>query len=128
MWSSVTQFPDDLAVFCRGGFPSPSRASFELLTHHARWARRPIFFVGDLDPLDLTIFAALLSGGADLRPSPGTVPIRYLGEREHLVVVKRVLPTLDQLIGPECLALLESGRKLELEGAGHSPPHLCRMQ
>ncbi|HZN91064.1 MAG TPA: hypothetical protein VFB81_00095 [Myxococcales bacterium] len=47
-------------------------------------------------------------------------------EREHFAVVKRVLPALDRLIGPECLALLESGRKLELEGAGH--PGLYRKR
>src|SRR5262249_26105692 len=40
-------------------------------------------------------------------------------EQEHFRVVKRILPDLDRLIGSECLALLESGRKLELEGAVH---------
>src|SRR5262245_21543351 len=50
VWAGATHLPDDLAVFCQGGFPS--RAACDLLARHARWARRPIFFVGDLDPLD----------------------------------------------------------------------------
>src|SRR5262249_29199823 len=52
VWSSEAPLPDDLAVFRQGGLPS--RASCDLLAHLARYAGRPIFFVGDLDPLDLT--------------------------------------------------------------------------
>src|SRR4051812_11957096 len=147
VWSSTMPFPDDLAVFCQAGLPS--RATCNLLAHHVKWAGRPIYFIGDLDPLDLTIFTALRSGGPELRSRPSAVPVRYLGindrwlqlcrknlrptikgleaitikmgatEREHFDVMQRVLPALDRLIGPECLAILQSGRKLELEGAGH---------
>jgi hypothetical protein len=130
-----TSFPDDVAVFNQSRFPSP--ATCELLVQLSRWARKPIWFVGDLDPLDLTKFWSIRN----------LVPIRYLGiddrwlqlcrkhlqiqpglnaitikmgdtEREHFEVVKQLLPSLDRLIGPGCLDLLESGRKLELEGAG----------
>jgi hypothetical protein len=39
-------------------------------------------------------------------------------EREHFTVVTHLVPDLKRLIGPKCFALLQSGRKLELEGAG----------
>lgn len=147
IWSNATTLPDDLAMFWQWGFPS--RASCDLLVRHAQEVGRPIYFIGDLDPLDLTRFADLRSRG---------VPVRYLGiddrwlrlcrehvrsfgkgpdahrgmrgitiemddtEREHFTVVTRLVPDVKRLIGSECFAFLQSGWKLELEGASH-PGH-----
>jgi hypothetical protein len=137
--SNATSLPDDLAIFWQSTFAS--RTSCNVLIRYAREVRKPIFFVGDLDPIGLTQFADLRSRG---------VPIRYLGiddrwlrlcreyvrplgthkglnsisipmddtEREHFTVVTHLVPDLKRLIGPKCFALLQSGRKLELEGAG----------
>ncbi|MBX9789041.1 MAG: hypothetical protein K2Y37_09020 [Pirellulales bacterium] len=93
---------------------------------------RKLLFLGDLDPPDLMIFAWLRSR---LRPAK----VRFLGisdellkriearptERNTIVltptelaareVLPSVLPDLQQLIGPTCVTLLASGRKLELE-------------
>lgn len=139
IWSHATPLPGDLAVFWQSTFAS--RASCDLLVRYAREVGKPIFFVGDLDPIGLTQFADLRSRG---------VPVRYLGiddrwlrlcreyvrplgstkglntisipmddtEREHFTMVTRLVPDLKRLIGPECFAFLQSGRKLELEGAG----------
>lgn len=135
---SFTDLPADLAMFWQSWFPS--RQSCDFLIRYAREVGRPIFFVGDLDPIGLTRFADLRSRG---------VPVKYLGiddrwlqlcrkhvrplgstkgEKsistpldedglEHLALVNRLLPDLEKLIGPESSAFLQSGRRLELEGA-----------
>lgn len=148
MWSAVGRLPDEVALCCQEGIPSWTYC--EALKQHSEWLKLPLLFVGDLDPLDLTIFATLVCGNPELRPSPSTAPsVRYLGindswlklcrtnlsrqhrelrtvtiemrkaEREHYEVVKRIFPRLEQLVGAECFRLLESGQKLELEGAAN---------
>lgn len=148
MWSAASHFPDDVAVCCQEGIPS--RTYCKALKQHSEWLKLPLLFVGDLDPLDLTIFATLICGNPELRPSPSTAPsVGYLGindpwlelcrsnlsrqhrelrtvtieirkaEQEHYEIVKRIFPRLERLVGAECFRLLESGQKLELEGAAN---------
>jgi hypothetical protein len=94
--------------------------------------RRSLYFLGDMDPVDLLVFAWL---DASFRPKQVT----YLGisdallektkiripkswtiqcsasELEAFTVVKRIVPEPHRLIGRKCMALLEQGKKLELE-------------
>lgn len=138
-WSNATELPDDLAMFWQWGFPS--RVSCDLLIRYAREVGRPIYFISDLDPLGMTRFADLRSRGVPVRYLG--IDDRWLRlcrqyvrpfgtlkgldsislpmddtEREHFAVVTRLVPNVERLIGPECFAFLQSGRKLELEGAG----------
>jgi hypothetical protein len=136
-WVMDEVFPAGWVALSRYGLPTPEYLD-EIGLHRARH-RLPLLFVGDLDPLDLTTFALL-------RGSHAKPPVVYAGiddrwlalcernavrkhaleealltmgtlEREHLSIARDLLPDLEDLIGPRCLALLESGKKLELEGA-----------
>ncbi len=93
---------------------------------------RKLLFLGDLDPPDLMIFAWLRSR---FRPAR----VRFLGISDDLLkrigarpterntialtptelaawqMLPSVMPDLQKLIGPSCVTLLASGRKLELE-------------
>lgn len=103
----------------------------------AAWIRdvtsqRSLVFVGDMDPGDLMIYASLR-----LRLPPKKV--RHLGvndalldslqldlplsykmtlsdsERDSLGLLREVFPDLSAVVGVNCAALLELGRKIELE-------------
>ncbi len=97
--------------------------------------RRPLMFLGDLDPVDLLVFAWLR---AKLRSTPvvhlglNDVLLKALGrlslsrlsiplapsEQESLPFLKETLPDLSAMIGPTCAKLLERGRKVELDIIG----------
>ncbi len=104
----------------------PGKRSLASIFRIARFLNCPLFFVGDLDPGDLTIHAALRCGSPDLVRSkqPG-LPIRYLGiggsrfrrlrdrvpknrwismdnaERSHFELIQHVYPRLDKMIGSQ---------------------------
>jgi hypothetical protein len=69
----------------------PSARLCELLRSHAETTRLPLRFVGDLDPLDLTVYAALMTGGAPLRGRRrAPVPVVYVGiDDEWLALCER---------------------------------------
>jgi hypothetical protein len=96
-------------------------------------------FVGDLDPLDLTVYLTLAS-----RLKKHGVTVRHVGvngawverarkhlatpwklptipmsgpERKHYALLKSFRFDWEAVIGAEAVALLDSGEKLELEGA-----------
>lgn len=145
LWS-LRAFPPDWLMITRYGIPT--RESLDCVHHLASGFRLPVLFVGDLDPLDLTIFAILRSGDPGLSPkSRRRLDIRYGGindawlelatryrkpscelstivmsrsEREHSELLERLLPDLENLIGPRSRAILGSGRKVEMEVA-YSP-------
>lgn len=120
--------PVDISMMGRYGLPS--RADVE-------WIRRVVgisvlYFLGDMDPVDLLIFAWLR---AMLRPRPiahygvndlllarlqVVVPETFTielstSERNALPLVEHVIPDLNEVAGPECKALLLAGRKIEVE-------------
>lgn len=104
-----------------------------------------VSFIGDLDPMDLTVFCVLRAGRPDLVASlDSAVPVRYLGiddhwlgecekhakrgldfcilkmskiEVEHLEVLTSQGFDVGSIAGKNCAMLLDSGHKLELEGA-----------
>lgn len=134
--------PADVAILWRFG---------PLSGHHRALVRAvvqaldaPLYFIGDLDPLDLVTYASLVEPGGS--SATGT---RYLGisdswvgrceadlvsqgksidtlsirmeaeERDGFERLKAVLAGWDSLIGPRAASMLESGIKLELEGASN---------
>ena len=131
----------------------PSADSLAVIRAHVRGLRYPFLFVGDLDPLDLTVFAILRSGDVSLGGRAGRgLPVEYLGvddrllalseahllqgytverlafemwelEREHFRLVRELLPDLEALVGPRCLGLLESGKMLDLAALANMAFH-----
>ena len=140
-WMLGHQFPRHWVALVRYGPPPPSYLA-EIRTFAQKLAL-PLLFVGELDPIDLTVYLMLLRGDVNLAAKRTRgIPVRYLGvsdrwlamrrskdvsipgslgmerlEREHLRLVMKALPELKQLVGERCFALLEAGHKLELEGA-----------
>jgi len=144
-WIEAETFPPDWRALCRYGIPAAPYV--DLLRTLIREAGCELWFVGDLDPHDLSTFATLRNGNAFLEGRPGEgLPVRYLGindpwlqlcvehlgpgfsldglsvqmgelEREHFGLVEEMLPDLLQLVGPTCLELLRRGRTLAFEAA-----------
>lgn len=139
--------PKDVVALVHYGIPTPLH-----LDMIREWIERVggcIHFIGDLDPMDLMVFAALRSADPSLRAvNRQRIEICYAGinddwlelcrrrtrrglardpgaivmpaiEREHLEIVDELLSDLEALIGSRCLELLTSGYKLELEGASN---------
>ncbi len=93
---------------------------------------REILFLGDMDPPDLMIFAwlrarlhpkrvthlgisdAYLAAADCIVSDSFTIPLST-SEQRSLVVLKKVLPDLRKILGPECHGLLAKHRKVELE-------------
>ena len=100
-----------------------------------------LVFLGDMDPVDLMVFAWLKArlkhasltylGISDgyLSQLGVVVPEAFIMscapcERSSLTLLGSVLPDFRELIGPVCAALLDDGRKIELEAvvSSLSPP------
>jgi len=113
----------------RYGLPDDSDLSWirKLIAHHS------LLFLGDMDPVDLLVFAwfraslhpqdivhlgindaflrTLQIGSTETLLSPCTA-----AERSSLDLLKEVFPDLEATIGTKCMASLERGEKLELDG------------
>lgn len=91
-----------------------------------------LMFIGDMDPGDLMIFAWLRAhlghaqvihlGISDsyLNHLGVELPQSYImscsaSEQKSLPLLGTVLPDFRDIVGPDCAALLEDGRKIELE-------------
>lgn len=119
--------PEHFSVVGRAGLPNPWDAAWL-----AEWiGERPACFLGDLDPVDLLVYAWLrrrvdgalnFVGISDhllfrmgLRCSDVPSLECSPAEKKALPLVKRMVGEASDRIGPDCLKLLESGRKIELE-------------
>ncbi len=136
------QIPPDVAVLQRYGPLSEShkRLLEQVIDHLAA----PLFFVGDLDPMDLTTYATLISGNRDasklsktkylgvgdewIKLCEGDAPGRPLsvccieldtGERRALDRLQKLAIDWRKVVGKRSMKLLTSGMKLELEGASN---------
>jgi hypothetical protein len=113
-----------------GRYGLPGEADLRWI--HKVIGRHPLLFLGDMDPVDLMVFAWLR---AVLRPRPVT----YLGvnddflkalelpstgsssipcapsERASIALLKRVFPDLTEKVGHKCAEMLERGEKVELD-------------
>jgi len=133
----------------------PDLRSLVSIAKIIRSLKCPVFFVGDLDPGDLTIYAALRCGSPDLaRSLRGGLPIRYFGiggsrfrrirdrtpknywipmdeaERLHFDLIRRLYPSLEAMIGTQEMSFLLTGKKLEIEAVAVAPggvPGLIRL-
>jgi hypothetical protein len=129
--------PDDpLVLYGSGGLPTAAVCRHVAAT--AKHFRIPVFFLGDLDPGDLTVLLALRHGNPELR-SAQTTTVHHLGigaewlrlsrrhvrgalidltpaERDHLRLIRDIAPELEAELGAEPMRVLERGQKLELEG------------
>ncbi len=128
----LPDLPTDVTLLSRYGLPAPSDVA--LIGRLAD--QLTIGFLGDLDPVDLLIFAWLqaqfaprqvrLLGIRDrllscLSPQEQSQCLIRLDESEieALPLLKEALPDLLKLIGPESYRLLMSQQKIELEGLVH---------
>lgn len=141
--ASQLWLPTTWLVLERRGFPG--RAYLQRVAEIHASARVPICFIGDLDPLDLSSFLALRTLEQDFVGEKLALPVTWGGisdpwlrlcrqymrpgrlalptldmsplEQEHWQVLSQVAPELRAMIGPECAALLDSGKTLAVEGA-----------
>ncbi|HEX6737565.1 MAG TPA: hypothetical protein VF310_04820 [Vicinamibacteria bacterium] len=140
---SEARFPEDVAIVWRSG--PLGGAHRALVRAVASTLAAPMWFIGDLDPLDLVTFATMAEPGASPLPTAS-----YLGvdspwldrcdqdirsqrarsiqavcvplgddERHGLERLQQLPIDWAGLVGPSAWALLQSGLKLELEGASN---------
>lgn len=142
----TTGLPEDVAILWRSGpLNTAHRAVVRAIV---KSIGTPIYFIGDLDPLDLVTYASLATPveslvpttnylgisdpwlercEVDLASKPGrsikaACIIMEAEERDGFERLKRIRIDWISLVGQRAFSLLESGMKLELEGA--SNPHL----
>jgi hypothetical protein len=136
------EIPHDVAVLSRHGpLSEPQKRLVEQVIEQLA---APLFFVGDLDPTDLTTYATLISGN---REGSKLSKARYLGvgdewiklcesdspkiplsvccipldagERSALDRLTGLAIDWRKVVGKRGMKLLASGMKLELEGASN---------
>lgn len=118
----------EFGMIARGGLPGDA---------DLRWIRNVVrkadlWFLGDMDPADLMIFAWLRQrllpkrikylgvSDAYLAALQLLVPETFImpcseSERQSLSTLASVFPDVRETVGPTCASLLEQGRKIELE-------------
>ena len=134
---------------------APQAFDVALLAAHAKLIGGPVGWIGDLDPHGLHTYGALRSGDLDapsleanalavdfigpddgwleeLRKTSSTL-LRHTirmpwAEREYWTVVKQMIPGLQQLVGDESIALLDSGVKIEMESLRDLLPQMLRRR
>ncbi len=138
---SGLRLPSSWLVLERIGFPEP--AYLKRIVEIYASVRAPICFVGDLDPLDLSSFLALRALDQDFATRRAALPVTWVGlsdpwvelcrrhlglrtslpildmkslEQEHWKVLAQVAPDVRATIGPECAALLDRGKTLDVAG------------
>lgn len=114
-----------MQVVGRAGLPNAE----DVVWLRALMSDRPVAFLGDADPTDLLVFAWLRSQmpvsyiGVDdmLVQKLGvvvedslTIPLTNV-EKAALALLADVFPDYKGAIGPQCAALLDRGRKIEIE-------------
>jgi hypothetical protein len=125
------QISEEFGMISRGGLPSQT---------DLRWISQMIgtcevLFLGDMDPVDLMVFAWLRAGLHPRRVTHVGVNDAFVKaakfssiktlwcpcdplEQQSLPLLKEVLPDLTKTVGKNCARMLEQGQKLELDGFG----------
>jgi hypothetical protein len=139
----LTDIPDEVAIlWMYGPLSAQHRAVVRAVTQSLN---APIYFVGDLDPLDLVTYATLMEPGEsplaamtylgisdawlercerDLASRPGMtmqavcIPMDP-EEQNALARLNQLPPPWTDPVGPRASSLLAAGLKLELEGASN---------
>ena len=126
------QVPSNVGLLQRYGLPNRN----DLGWMRQLVGKRKLLFFGDLDPVDLLVFAwlrrrlrgvwlehlgindALLAAvgfePADSVPSGRTIRLRG-SEKKAMQVLAKAFPDFAEIVGEKCAALLARGRKLEIE-------------
>lgn len=140
LWKQAL-FPEDWLAIERPLVPT--RHSITATRAIAEAFNLPLVFLGDLIPMDLTIFALLRRGGEDFSSRGARpLPVHYAGindewlslsdemrlpkqvkhelqmrrfEREHYEILRPLVPDLAARIGPHSFGLLQSGQLVHME-------------
>ncbi len=113
-----------------GRYGLPAAADLEWIRKIV--GRRRLLFLGDMDPVDLLVFAWLaerlgsrrvgylgvndaLLDALRIRPVQPLLIECALSERKSLAFLKRVFPAFPAVVGPRCAQMLERGEKMEFE-------------
>lgn len=135
-WLEASALPEDVHAVVHYGLPS--KAVFKHLDRSLLPLRARLVFVGDLDPMDLSVYLEYRRR-TQLAPVFGGIDDQWLQlcerwprgdhslrrsmiamepvERSHMALVRQHVPELDRLVGARAAAVLSSGYKIELEGA-----------
>lgn len=145
-WLESETFPKQVDAVVHYGMLSKRQC--DLMRAHTDAVGVPLRFVGDLDPLDLTVFATLVDGGGPVGSRAARpMPVAYAGiedswlrlcearlggrdlrmvyirqdatERKLLRRLERSGINLEALVGPRSAALLREGFKVEVEGVSN---------
>ena len=120
--------PEQLGIIARYGLPNQSDVDWfpDLI------GTRELLFLGDMDPVDLMIFAWLRARLSSIRvtylgisdsflsrlschiPESYRIPLAP-SERAAVPVIEQELLELRETVGQECFTLLKQGYKIELE-------------
>ncbi len=120
-------------VIGRYGLPSPT----DLGWISGMIGPRELLFLGDMDPVDLMVFAWLrtrlspkqvtfvgvndaLLEAAKISSTTTISLLLAASEQQSLTLLRNVLPDLGNTVGRNCVRMLEQGRKIELEGLASS--------
>jgi hypothetical protein len=130
-----------LLLYGCGGLPS------SLVCKHLRatqsFFKVPVYFLGDLDPGDLTVLLALARGDPRLRSGQQGISLRYTGigdrllelfrnrlstaqfkaailemtpdELRHFQLIRNTFLNVEDIVGSESMRLLDHGNKIETE-------------
>jgi hypothetical protein len=120
----------ELGMIARQGLPAESDMDWL----RAVVGRGKLWFLGDMDPPDLMVFACLRHRMPEMQIAYLGVSDAYLSapqvdlpkpfimqytasERRSLTTLAAVFPDFRQVIGPKCASLLDQENKIELEAA-----------
>jgi len=142
LFDSGWSIPRGWVIFQRRGILPETHISY--VSRQVKQLRLPLFFVGDLSPIDLTTFEMLRRGSAVLTATKRHLPVMHAGindrwlalceryrrpmhsrgpttlemgpiESEHLRVLIALTPDLPNIIGRRSFDLLRSARALHVE-------------
>lgn len=115
-----------------GRYGLPNETDVNRILHNIGDSK--VYFLGDMDPVDLLIFAWLRERLAGVLVEYTGVGDAYLAaleielpdsfeitfatsERAAMSLLNKVFPDLNEIVGPKCADLLQHGRKIEIEAA-----------
>ncbi len=122
---------DQMGIIGRPGLPTRTDLDWISLMI----GQRELLFLGDMDPVDLMVFAWLRAtlpgkhvgflGISDSLLKAASIPLTTTyflscapSEQQSLAFLRKVLPELTKTVGSDCADMLQRGRKRELEGIG----------
>ncbi len=132
------ELTDEIGMIARGGLPS--QADIQWMSGVIGACE--LLFLGDMDPVDLMVFAWLRAALYPKRVTHVGINDGFLkavkissiktlwfsctpSERQSLVFLKKVFPDIGKTIGKNCTRMLRQGQKIELDGFGGKKQRLA---